>query len=155
STLLTASAAPAFTVSHSASATWEGPEATGTGIMSGASARVPFDRASRLVLAEGGEIGDPSVGSPEELVGMAFAGSFSMALARQLETAGFAARTIHTAVEVESAASASGHAIAKIYLRCNADVDDIDERTFREVAQLTTRMCVVGRALLGVEVTLE
>lgn len=156
SSLLTTSAAPAFTVTHNASATWHGPEATGFGEMSGPSALVRYDRASRLALDRDGEKRDGvDPGSPEELLGMAFAGSFSMALARQLELAGFVARRIDTAADVETAASASGHAISKIYLRCTVDIDRIDEPALREIAQLTTRLCVVGRALIGVEVALK
>lgn len=155
STLLTTSAAPAFAVSHQASATWHGSEATGFGVMSCSSVLVRYDRASRLALDPNEEDDDAAVGSPEELMGMAYAGSFSMALARQLALAGFEARTVHTVAEVGTAVSAGGHAISKIQLRCNAEVDDVDEHVLREIAQLTTRLCVVGRALIGVEVALE
>jgi lipoyl-dependent peroxiredoxin len=147
--------APAFTVSHHSATTWRGREATGSGVMSGVSARIRYDRASRLSLDEDKNETAGGNGSPEALLGMAFAGSFSMALARHLEAAGFEPRMIHTAAEVHLQASARGHAISEIWLRCEAEVPDIPERTFGEVAQLTKRVCVVGRALLGVHVTLD
>lgn len=155
SSLLTTSGAPAFTVSHQASAIWHGREPTGSGVMTSRSARVDYGRASRLALDQDDNNSGVAGGSPEELIGMALAGSFSMALARQVESAGFDPRTIHTTADVEIAASASGHAISKIHLRCDAAIDGIDEQRLREIAQLTTRMCVVGRALIGVEVGLE
>jgi osmotically inducible protein OsmC len=153
SALLGGPGAAAFAASHESAATWDGREASGAGVMAGPSLEVPYDRASRLALDE--DRTPAPKGSPEELIGAAFAGSFSMALARQLESAGYESRRIETAAEVQLAASATGHAIAEIRLRCHADGIGIDEPTLQQIAQLTVRMCVVGRALLGVSVTLE
>lgn len=146
---------PSFTVTHHADANWRGRETDGSGVMSWNSNHIHYDHASRVSVDQVDSDRKAGGGSPEDLLGMAFAGSFSMALARQLEAAGFEPRMVQTDAEVQSAASAAGHAIAEIRLSCAADVDKIDQHTFHEIAQLTRQMCVIGRALLGVNITLE
>lgn len=152
STLLWGPAAPPFTASHRAEATWEGREESGGGVMTAGSVRVAYDRASRLALEVDRADGS---GSPEAQLGMAVAGSFSMALARQLEARGFEPRRIETAAEVQLAASVSGHSITEIRLVCEVDAPGVPERTLEEIGQLTKRICVVGRALLAVPLGLQ
>jgi osmotically inducible protein OsmC len=132
-------------------ATWRGTEAEGAGVMLTRSIRVHYDRASRLAL----EQGDSSLGSPEELIGMAYAGCFSMSLARQLEAAGFEPQTIDTSADVCLSVSAEGNSISEIRLSCEADVPRIEPARFREIAEITKRICVVGRALLAVPVAMD
>jgi len=153
STLLLGAAAPPFTATHRADAFWEGREESGRGEMTAGSVRVAYDRASRLAL----EVDDRAAtsGSPEAQLGMAVAGSFSMALARQLDAAGFEPRKVETEAEVQLAASVSGHAIAEIHLACAVDAPGIEESALNEIAQITTRTCVVGRALLAVPIVLQ
>lgn len=153
STLLWGPAAPPFVASHRAEASWSGREESGSGVMTAGSVRVAYDRASRLVLEEDA-VPDTS-GSPEAQLAMAIAGSFSMALARQLEAAGFEPRRVDTVAEVQLAASASGHSITEIRLVCDVDAPGVPERTLEEIAQLTKRICVVGRALLAVPLGLQ
>ena len=159
SVLLWGPAAPPLIATHEASARWDGSEVAGKGVMTGRSGRVPFDRESRLAMTDDSSNGKPKrkakTGSPEELVGMALAGSYSMALARQLESAGYEPRSVDTSAEVQLAVSAAGHAISEIRLRAVADVGGIDAATLDGIAQTTKRMCVVGRALVGVSVTLD
>ncbi len=153
STLLWGPAAPPFTATHRAEASWEGREESGSGVMAAGSVRVAFDRASRRAL----EVDAPpsASGSPEAQLGMAVAGSFSMALARQLEAAGFAPRRIETEAEVQLAVSVSGHSITEIRLACEVDGAGIEERALQEIGQITKRICVVGRALLAVPLALQ
>lgn len=153
STLLWGPAAPPFVATHRAEAVWEGREEFGAGIMVSGAVRVTYDRASRLGLEE--ERVPPTNGSPEAQLAMAAAGSFSMALARQLEFAGFECSTIATEAEVELVASANGHSIAEIRLSCDVDAPGIEEHALQEIGQITKRMCVVGRALLAVPLLLR
>ena len=152
-TLLTSPAAPPFEATHRATASWKGSEETGSGLMAAGSVRVSFDRASRLGLER--EPADGAEGSPEAQLGMAIAGSFSMSLARQLEAAGFEPRRIETEAEVQLAVSVSGHSITEIRLECEVDAPAVPERTLNEIAQLTKRTCVVGRALLAIPLALR
>ncbi len=152
STLLWGPAAPPFMATHRAEAFWEGREESGSGMMAAGAVRVSYDRASRLALEVDAP---PAGGSPEAQLGMAIAGSFSMALARQLESAGFEPSRVETEAEVQLAASVSGHSITEIRLACTVDAPGIEERALQEMAQITKRMCVVGRALLAVPLGLQ
>jgi OsmC subfamily peroxiredoxin len=149
STLLAGVEETDSTMRHESAATWKGTEGRGTGVMVTRSARIHYDRASRI------ERQDESMGSPEELVGMAYAGCFSMSLARQLEAAGFEPKTIDTAADVLLDVSAGGSAISEIRLSCEADVARIAPARFQEIADITKRTCVIGRALLAVPVVVE
>jgi osmotically inducible protein OsmC len=146
-TLLWGPAAPPFIATHRAAAVWSGREETGSGLMRAGELQVAYTRASRLALEEAARDAD---GSPEAQLGMAVAGSFAMALARQLDAAGFQPSRVETEAEVQLAASVSGHAITEIHLTCDVDAAGLDEQTLQEIAQITKRMCVVGRALLAV-----
>lgn len=153
STLLWGPAAPPFMATHRATAVWRGREESGSGVMAAGTIRVGYDRASRLALED--EAAPETSGSPEAQLGMAVAGSFSMALARQLEAAGFEPHRVETEAEVQLAASVSGHSITEIRLACEVDAPGIEERALQEIGQITKRMCVVGRALLAVPLALQ
>jgi len=151
SSLLSVSEEQAPTARRESTAMWRGTEARGSGVMAAKSARIQYDRSSRVAA----EPKDPSMGSPEELVGMAYAGCFSMSLARQLEAAGFEPRAVDTAAEVSQSVSAAGRSISEIRLTCEADVPRIARARFLEIAEITKRTCVIGRALLAVPVSID
>jgi osmotically inducible protein OsmC len=151
-TLLWGPAAPPFIATHRATAVWSGREETGSGLMRAGDFRVTYTRASRLALEEAARAAN---GSPEAQLGMAAAGSFAMALARQLDAGGFEPSSVETVAEVQLAASVSGHAIKEIHLTCEVDAAGLDEQTLLEIAQVTKRMCVIGRALLAVPVAVQ
>jgi len=151
SVLLAAAEEKGQTARRQSTATWRGTEARGTGVMTAPSARVEYDRSSRVAVEKRKE----SLGSPEELVGMAFAGCFSMSLARQLEAAGFSPSAIETSAEVSLSLASIGRTISEIRLSCDGDVPRIPAARFREIAEITKRTCVIGRALLAVPVTVE
>jgi osmotically inducible protein OsmC len=94
--------------------------------------------------------------NPEELLGAAHAGCFSMALSNILTTAGSPPNRIHTTAEVELGRTDAGPTITQITLRTEGDVPGIDEETFRKHAEDAKANCPVSRALAGVaEVSLE
>jgi lipoyl-dependent peroxiredoxin len=93
--------------------------------------------------------------NPEELIGAAHAGCFSMALAAALERAGFAPERIETRAKVHLEKGDGGFSISRIELVTEAQVPDIDEATFREQAQGAKEGCPVSRALAGVEIALD
>ena len=125
-----------------AEATWTGTLKEGGGTVKGATRFLdaPFTYRSRFE-------GDPTGTNPEELIGAAHAGCFSMFLAAQLTTAGFAPTRIHTTAAVHLEA---GPTIARIELTTEAEVPRIDEKTFQEKVDASKRGCPVSKALAAV-----
>lgn len=100
----------------------------------------PFTFASRFEEAEGT--------NPEELVGAAHAGCFSMFLSSLLTNNGYVPTRIHTTATVYLGA---GPAINKIELDCEAQVPDVDQETFKELAAEAKAKCPVSKALACVD----
>lgn len=92
--------------------------------------------------------------NPEELIGAAHAGCFSMALAGILEKEGYEPERIHTTANVTIEKIGNDFSITKVDLKTEARVPDIDEETFREKAQEAKKNCPVSRALAGADITL-
>lgn len=91
--------------------------------------------------------------NPEELVGAALAGCFSMALANTLAMAGFPAKGVHTTANVHSGKDAKGFLITRIDLVVNAAVPSIDESTFQRYVEETRTGCIIARALAATPTT--
>src|SRR6266542_1696422 len=87
--------------------------------------------------------------NPEELIGAAEAGCFSMALAFNLEKAGHPAKRVSTTATVKLEPAARGFKIPSIDLKTEAEVPGIAEAQFREPAELTKKTCPVSVALSG------
>ncbi|MCS6848770.1 MAG: OsmC family protein [Anaerolineae bacterium] len=132
-----------------AEATWRGTLKEGAGEMSvgtGFIKQAPFTFASRFE-------GDAKGTNPEELIGAAHAGCFSMFLSAQLTNAGFKPTRIHTTATVHLEA---GPTIAKIELETEAEVPGLDEKTFMEKVEVSKQNCPVSKALAAVpEVTVK
>jgi osmotically inducible protein OsmC len=88
--------------------------------------------------------------NPEELIGAAHAGCFSMALSAGLERAGHKPRSVKTGARVHLEKVGDGFQITKIQLQTDADVPGIAPETFREQAEAAKKGCPVSRALAGV-----
>jgi len=93
--------------------------------------------------------------NPEELIGAAHAGCFSMALSGALEKAGFPPEEIRTDAKVHVDKVDDGFKITKVELATKVKAPGIDETTFREQAEGAKKGCPVSQALTGVEITLE
>ena len=93
--------------------------------------------------------------NPEELIGAAEAGCFSMALALNLEKAGHPPKCVRTTAKVTLKASDGGFKIATIELQTKADVPGINATKFQEQAVLTKRTCPVSVALAVTEIKLN
>src|SRR2546421_7946611 len=131
------------------SAVWEGTLKAGKGRMKLGSGAFegPYSFASRFESATGT--------NPEELIGAAEAGCFSMALAFNLEKAGHPAKSVSTTAKVKLEPSGGGFKITAIDLKTEADVPGIDETKFREQAELTKKTCPISVALAGTQINLE
>jgi osmotically inducible protein OsmC len=93
--------------------------------------------------------------NPEELIGAAHAGCFSMALSLILGLSGYTVESIHTVARVSIDKVGEGFKITSIDLETEGKVPGIDERTFREKAEAAKKGCPVSMALAGVEIKLQ
>jgi osmotically inducible protein OsmC len=93
--------------------------------------------------------------NPEELIGSALAGCFSMALSADLGLAGYSAERIETKARVTLERVNDQPTITKIHLETEAQVPGVDEQTFLETADGAKKGCPVSRALQAVEITLD
>jgi osmotically inducible protein OsmC len=94
--------------------------------------------------------------NPEELIGAAHAGCFSMALSAGLERAGFPPTSVETSATVHQVpADGGGFRIGRIDLATTAEVPGIDPAAFQEQAEAAKANCPVSRALAGVDIQLE
>ncbi|SMO47848.1 OsmC family protein [Fodinibius sediminis] len=91
--------------------------------------------------------------NPEELIGAAHAGCFSMALSNELAEAGYDPKSVKTKAEVTL--DGSKGEITSIKLITKADVPDIDKDVFLEIAEGAKEGCPVSKALAGPAITLE
>jgi osmotically inducible protein OsmC len=93
--------------------------------------------------------------NPEELLGAAHAGCFTMALVAALGREKIVPREIRTTASVHLEPGAAGFSIPKIELKTRANVPGIDATHFHELAADAKRNCPVSKALAGVEITLD
>ncbi len=128
-----------------ADAIWKGTLKEGSGnltVGSGALA-VPYTWATRF--------GDAVGANPEELIGAAHAGCFSMFLSALLTNAGFKPTRIHTTASVHLEA---GPTITKIELDTTVEVPGLEEADFLQKAEEAKKNCPVSKALASVPMTL-
>lgn len=132
-----------------ANATWSGDLKNGNGTMKmdSGSYEGAYTFASRFENGEGT--------NPEELIGAAHAGCFSMALSLELSEAGYDPQSIDTRAEVTFEVTDGGPAITGIKLITKANVPDIDNDTFQQFAEGAKNGCPVSKALAGTNITLD
>jgi lipoyl-dependent peroxiredoxin len=142
------SPAPAWGILRSmgiskASGSWSGDLKTGKGMMKpDHAAEIPFSLSTRFEGAKGS--------NPEEVIGAALAGCFSMALSLGLEKAGMKPESIQTSAQVHLEKVADGFAIKKIELTNETRASGGDEAKFKQIAEETKKACPVSKALAGV-----
>jgi len=123
-----------------ATAEWTGDLKSGRGVMRpGNASEVPFSMGTRLEGQKGG--------NPEEMIGAALAGCFSMAMSLGLEKAGITLRNINTSAKVHLEKDGEGFAIPRIELATEVRATGGDEAKIRTIAEATKKGCPVGKAL--------
>ncbi|MGQ9910255.1 MAG: OsmC family peroxiredoxin [Candidatus Flexifilum sp.] len=85
--------------------------------------------------------------NPEELLGAAEAGCFTMALGARLSRAGFIVNRIATTATVYLEKNESGFSVTRIDLVTEGDVSGVDEASFRQHAEEAKNTCIISRAL--------
>ncbi len=85
--------------------------------------------------------------NPEELIGAAHAGCYSMALSLELGKSGLTPDRIDTTAVVTLEKDDDGFAITAVHLICKAAVPGADQATFQKIAEATKQSCPVSRVL--------
>ena len=131
-----------------ASALWQGDLPSGTGTMSvqsGAFKELPFSFKTRF--------GDEPGTNPEELIGAAHAGCYSMDFSNELAKAGLTPESVATKATVTLDTS-KGADITAVLLETVASVPGADEAKVREIAEAAKKGCPVSK-VLNAEITLN
>ena len=134
---------------RNAEATWQGSLKDGKGRMKVGSGA--FEGAFTYSMRFEEEPGT----NPEELIGAAHAGCFSMALSGDLGKAGFTAESITTRARVHLGRVDGKARITLIELDCEAHVPGIESAQFAQIAEGTKTGCPVSAALAAVEIQLK
>lgn len=134
---------------HYASARWQGnlPEGQGTIRIDEIGFSKPYSFPSRFEDKQGL--------SPEQLIGAAHAGCFSMAFAHALSEEGYEPESISTEAEVELAKAGGGFEISTVKLKTKCSVKDISQEKYQAIAGQASKNCPVSKALKGVDIQLE
>lgn len=130
-------------MNRKASAAWQGGLKQGKGLLStesGVLKEAPYSFTTRF---EQGVTGT----NPEELVGAAHAGCFSMALSAMLEQKGYAPERISTDATVSIEKQGEGWAVTSVQLDLVGIVPGIDEEQFRKIAEEAKAGCPISKLL--------
>lgn len=136
-----------------ASAHWQGGLKDGKGTIStesGALKQIPYGFNTRFEGTPGS--------NPEELIGAAHAGCFSMALSMILGEAGLKADSIDTTAEVTLDKQPDGFAITAVHLILKAKVPGASNEQFQELANKAKAGCPVSKVLnatISLDATLQ
>jgi osmotically inducible protein OsmC len=132
-----------------ARAIWRGTGRDGDGDLStdsGVLDQTPYSYRTRFENEKGT--------NPEELIAAAHAGCFTMALAFQLQTAGYTPTELTTEAAVSLEPEGQGFTITRSALTLSASVPKLDEETFKRLAEAAEKNCPVSKVLRA-EITLD
>lgn len=135
---------------RSASASWNGPGKDGKGTISTQSGVLENAQYSFSTRFENGK-----GTNPEELIGAAHAGCYSMALSFILEGEGIKTEKIDTSADVTIVSKDGGFEITTIHLTVKGKVPGIDQAKFKEYAEKAKVGCPVSKVLKGAQISLE
>jgi len=130
-----------------ANALWNGTLKDGKGTMSFSNYSGPFTFASRFETAEGT--------NPEELVGAAIAGCYSMFLSALISGEGFNPESIATDAFVTLGKDETGPCITNIKLDCTVVCEGLSQDKFNELSVAAKQKCPISRLYAGGTATIE
>lgn len=134
---------------RTADAVWNGDLKDGSGTMTLGSGAFEGAYSFKSRMEEG------TGTNPEELIGAAHAGCYSMQLSAMLAHAGNPAKQIHTTAKVHFGPSGGGFAISGIDLTTEADVPGMDDAAFQAQAEEAKTNCPVSKALAATPISLH
>ncbi len=129
-------------IQRTANAQWQGGLKSGKGQISTPSGVLQNDAytfATRFENAEGT--------NPEELIAAAHAACFTMNLSGTLEKRGYQPQSIQTHAVLSMDRTDAGFTVTKMRLETEAQVPNIDEATFKEIADVAEKTCPISRLL--------
>lgn len=132
-----------------ARAVWRGAGRTGNGALSsdsGVLANTPYSFKTRFENEKGT--------NPEELIAAAHAGCFAMALAFQLQGAGFTPTELTAEAAVSLDPEGQGFRVSSSALTLRAKIPNIDQNTFDRLAHEAEKNCPISK-LLNAQITLD
>ena len=135
---------------RSASAHWSGSLSDGQGAIStesGTLSETPYSFESRFEEGAGT--------NPEELVGAAHAGCFTMQLSHMLASAGHPPTRAETTAKVQIDKVEGGFEIPRIDLVLTATVPGISDDAFQRIATEAKETCPLSKLLAAAEITLD
>lgn len=130
-----------------AKAIWKGTLKEGAGTMSFTDFNGPYTFSSRF--EDGAET------NPEELIGAAHAGCFSMFLSALLSEEGLNPESIETEATVHLDKDDTGPVISTIELDCEVSCDDLSQEKFDELAKAAKEKCPVSRLVAAADIKLN
>jgi osmotically inducible protein OsmC len=133
-----------------ANAQWKGDLKSGKGTLN-----TETKLLNETVYDAGSRFESGKTTNPEELIGAAHAGCYSMALANALSKDGFKVNAINTEARVHLEKLETGFTITKIELDTVGDVPGIDKDKFQKYAEQTKTGCPVSKALTGPMIVLN
>jgi osmotically inducible protein OsmC len=135
---------------RNASARWQGTFTEGSGVLRTGKGGYEGNYSAKSRFEEGEGT------NPEELIGAAHAGCFSMALAKALTDAGYPPNAVETTASVHLDRVDGAATVTRIDLVTRGDVPGIDEAEFNKHAEATKTGCPISRLLApGTEITLD
>ena len=129
-----------------ATSRWNGTLKEGNGVMKYGNFEGPFTFASRFEEGKGT--------NPEELVGAAHSGCFSMYLAAIMSADNFKPKSVRTTASVHLGED-DGPKITSIDLDCEAEVPGLDADKFAQYAQTAKQKCPISRLYAGTKINLS
>lgn len=136
---------------RTAQTTWQGPLASGTGLIqmgSGAAGELPVTWASRTERADGKT-------SPEELAAAAHSACYAMALALRLGEHKVVADQLAITATVTLAEAGGLPTIVSSHLDVTARIPGLDQGAFDAVISEASELCPVSRLFSGAEITVD
>ena len=132
-----------------AEAEWEGNLAEGSGRLKVGSGAFegPYSFKSRFEEGQGAT-------NPEELLGAAHAGCFTMALSARLSRGGTKPKRIRTEARVKLEKVGEAFTITQIELETEAEVPDVDDATFQKYALDAKQNCPLSKALAATQINM-
>ena len=134
---------------RSASARWQGTLTEGSGTIRTGKGGFEGNYSFKSRFEEGEGT------NPEELIGAAHAGCFSMAFSKALSDAGYPPRSVDTTANVHLDKTDAGMTVTRIDLDSTGDVPGIEVAEFQKIAEGAKEGCPISRLLSpGAEITL-
>ncbi|MBD3748655.1 MAG: OsmC family protein [Sphingobacteriales bacterium] len=142
-----------MTIKRKSTAVWKGNGTAGKGTIStnsGILSATPYSFKARFE-SEDGKAGT----NPEELIAVAHAGCYSMALSFALDEAGFIPKVLNTDATVNVEKTENGFEISQIDLDLVGEVPGISEDEFKRLAEDAKVNCPISKALKAVKINLN